>query len=342
MSRTLFVTNDFPPRRGGIETFVRELCDGLPADRVVVHTASTPGDTAYDATLPFPVVRDPSRRLLPTRAVGQRVEETLRRFGCDEVVFGAAAPLGLLAPGLRTAGARKLTAVTHGHEVWWAAVPGTRQLLRHIGSSVDVLTYVSAYCGERIARALTEEAAARMVRRSPTVDLTRFGSRTGRAEVRRRHGIGPRAPVVVCIARLVRRKGQDTLIRVWPEVVERFPDAVLMLVGEGPGGARLKRMVARRGLDGCVRFVGSVPWEQVPAHLDAADVFAMPCRTRRLGLEVEAFGIVFLEAAAAGLPIVAGRGGGVADALATARQLQRWEDRHVRGRGGPTPRPTAS
>jgi phosphatidylinositol alpha-1,6-mannosyltransferase len=117
---------------------------------------------------------------------------------------------------------------------------------------------------------------------------------------------------------MVRRKGQDTLVRIWPELLEQFPDAVLLLVGDGPGRRRIGRMVARRGLGGSVRFTGSVPWEEVPAHLDAGDVFAMPCRDRLFGLEVEAFGIVFLEAAACGLRVVAGRSGGAAEAVREA------------------------
>ena len=318
MSRTLFVTNDFPPRRGGIETFVRQLCDQLPADEVVVHTASMPGEDAFDSSLPFPVVRDPARLLLPTPAVGERVATTLRTYNCDRVVFGAAAPLGLLAPRLRAAGAQHLTAITHGHEVWWASVPGTRRLLRRIGNSVDVVTFVSDYCRERIAPALSPEAAARMRRLSPTVDRTRFFPDCGGAEVRRRLGIDDDALVVVSVARLVRRKGQDTLIRIWPEVSAQFPGAVLLLVGDGPQRRRLDRMVRRRGLEASVQFTGPVPWEEVPAHLDAADVFALPCRDRLLGLEVEAFGIVFLEAAACGLPVVAGRSGGVRDAVIEA------------------------
>ena len=321
MSRTLVVTNDFPPRRGGIETFVRQLCDDLPAQQVVVHTARMPGQDEYDDGLPFPVVRDPSSVLLPTPAVGRRVAATLREHGCDRVVFGASAPLGLLAPRLRAAGATAVVALTHGHEVWWARVPGTRQLLRRIGSSVDELTYVSEFCRDRIAPALTPRAAARMRRLSPTVDRSRFHPGCGGEEVRRRLGIAPEAPVVVCVARLVRRKGQDTLVRIWPELLERFPGAVLLLVGDGPDRRRLERMVARRGIGASVHLVGSVPWEEVPAYMDAGDVFAMPVRTRRLGLEVEAFGIVYLEAAACGLRVVGGSSGGAGEAVALARAL---------------------
>ena len=321
MSRTLFVTNDFPPRRGGIETFVRQLCEELRSDEVVVHTASMPGDAEYDARLPFPVVRDPSRILLPTPAVRLRVTSTLRRHGCDRVIFGASAPLGLLAPALRRAGASRIIALTHGHEVWWAAVPGTRRLLRRIGDSVDVMTYVSDYCRLRIAPALSPAAAGRMQRLSPVVDKERFRPGCGGGEVRRRLGIAEDALVVVCVARMVRRKGQDTLVRSWPQVLERFPKAVLLLVGDGPSRRRIERMVARRRLGGSVVLTGSVPWEDVPAHLDAGDVFAMPCRSRLFGLEVEAFGIVYLEAAACGLRVVGGRSGGVDQALDAATRF---------------------
>jgi len=319
--RHLFVTNDFPPRRGGIETFVRQLCGQLAPEQVVVHTATMPGDRAYDESLAFPVVRDPARTLLPTPMVGRRVEATLRRFACDRVVFGAAAPLGLLAPRLRRAGATHLTAVTHGHEVWWAALPGTRRLLRRIGDGVDEVTYVSEYCRDRIARALSPASAARMRRLSPTVDQDRFHPGCGGAEVRRRLGIAPEAPVVVCVGRLVRRKGQDTLVRIWPEVRRSFPGAVLLLVGDGPDRRRLQRMASRQGDGHGVVMTGGVPWEAVPAYLDAGDVFAMPSRDRRLGLEVEAFGIVYLEAAACGLRVVAGRSGGAGEAQRIAQEL---------------------
>jgi phosphatidyl-myo-inositol dimannoside synthase len=322
VSRTLVVTNDFPPRRGGIETMVRRLCDELPVDEVVVHTSRTPGDTAYDAGLPFPVVRDPSRVLLPTPAVAGRAAATLRRHRCERVLFGASAPLGLLAPALRRAGAEHVVALTHGHEVWWAAVPGTRALLRRIGDSVDELTYVSEYCRSRIAPALSPAAAGRMRPLRPSVDPRLFRPGCGGAAVRRGLGIPARAPVVVCVARLVRRKGQDTLLRIWPGVLERFPGAVLLLVGDGPDQSRLARMARRRGLGEHVRFVGSVAPEEVPAYLDAGDVFAMPARSRWWGLEVEAFGIVYLEAAAVGLPVVAGRGGGVPEALRRADELR--------------------
>ena len=317
--RTLVVTNDFPPRRGGIETYVRSWCDAQSPEAVVVYTARMPGATESDRARPYPVVRDPARILLPTPAVACRVEATLQRYGCDRVLFGASVPLGLLAPRLRRAGARHLTAMTHGHEVWWAALPGTRTLLRSVGESVDVLTYVSAYCRDRIERALSPEAAARLEPLLPTVDRTRFHPGCGGDAVRRRLRIPSHAPVVVCVGRLVRRKGQDTLVRIWPEVLARFPGAVLLLVGDGPERRRLERLARVRGVTGSVVLAGSVPWEEVPAYLDAGDVFAMPCRDRRLGLEVEAFGIVYLEAAACGLTVVAGRSGGAAEAARAAR-----------------------
>jgi phosphatidylinositol alpha-1,6-mannosyltransferase len=321
LSRILFVTNDFPTRRGGIESFVLALCERMPPDEVVVYTASMPGDREYDARLPFPVHRDPSGTLLPTPAVARRVERVMREFDCDRVVFGASAPLGLLAPRLRRAGARRMVALTHGHEVWWARVPIARRLLRRIGDSVDVMTFVSEWCRERIAPALSPDAAARMERLSPGVDTDRFYPGCGGAEVRGRLGIPEDAPVVVCTARMIKRKGQDTLVKAWPEVLRAHPEARLLLVGDGPNKKTVERLVRRLRVADSVIFIGSVPWHEVPAHTDAGDVFAMPCRTRLFGLEPEAFGIVYLEAQACGLRVVAGESGGAAEA-AGARHSQ--------------------
>lgn len=315
MSRILFVTNDFPPRRGGIESFILALCERLPADEVVVYTSSMPGDREYDAGLPFPVYRDPTSTLLPTPAVARRVINVMRRHDCDRVVFGASAPLGLLAPALRRAGARRMMALTHGHEVWWARVPVARRLLRRIGDSVDVVTYVSDWCRDQIAPALSAKAAERMQRLSPGVDTERFYPGCGGVEVREQLSIPPDAPVVVCTARMVKRKGQDTLIRAWPAVRAELPTARLLLVGDGQRRPALERLVARLGVTESVIFTGSVPWHEVPAHTDAGDVFAMPCRTRLFGLEPEAFGIVFLEAQACGLPVLVGDSGGAPETI---------------------------
>lgn len=313
--RVLIVTNDFPPRRGGIESFVASLCAGLPSDELVVYTASMPGDKAFDELLDYPVIRDRAGRLLPTSRVRRAVGEVVRRYGCDRVVFGAAAPLGLLAGGLRECGVRQMVGLTHGHEVWWARSPGSRKLLRRIGDGVDVLTYVSDYCRREIAGALSERAATAMVRMSPGVDVPRFAAGGDGRGVRQAAGIATDRPVVLAAARLVARKGHDTLVRAWPAVLREVPDAALLIVGDGPRAASLRRLTGRLHLEKSVVLRPGVPWEEMPHVYAAADAFALPCRSRRRGLEVEALGIVFLEAAAAGLPVVVGASGGAPETV---------------------------
>ena len=314
---TLVVTNDFPTRVGGIESFVLALCRGL-ASEVVVYTASMPDSDDVRRRPALSRVPGPVPLLLPTPAVARRITEVMRRHGCDRI-FGASVPLGLLAPALRRAGARRIVALTHGHEVWWSRLPATRAILRRVGDSVDVMTYVSEWCRTHIEPALSPAARARMSRLSPGVDPARFYPGCGGGEIRDRLGIDATAPVVVCLGRLVRRKGQDTLIESWPASTASPPKR-----GPAPGWHRSARTALRRMADktGPVRsivFAGLVTEPEVPAYLDAGDVFAMPCRTRRHGLEVEAWGIVFLEAQACGLPVVIGDSGGAPETLSSQR-----------------------
>ena len=314
MPKVLVVTNDFPPRAGGIQSFVHALAAGLPAGSVTVYAPAWPGATEFDAAQPFPVERHPSSLMLPVPSVARRAARLLHRDGCDTVLFGAAAPLGLLAPALRRAGARRLVAITHGHEAGWSVLPGARSLLRRIGDSTDAVTYLGEYTRVRLARALSPAAAARMTRLTPGVDTSAFRPGAGGAAVRERLGLGGR-PVTVCVSRLVPRKGQDTLIRAWPEVLAAVPDALLLIVGGGRYRAALARLAARTGVARSVVFAGPVPWPELPAYYDAGDVFAMPCRTRRQGLDVEGLGIVYLEASAAGLPVIGGDSGNAPDAI---------------------------
>ncbi|MFJ2115750.1 MULTISPECIES: glycosyltransferase family 4 protein [unclassified Streptomyces] len=321
MHKTLIVTNDFPPRPGGIQAFLHNMALRLDPERIVVYAstwkhgrAGAEATAAFDAEQPFTVVRDRTTMLLPTPRVTRRAVRLLREHACESVWFGAAAPLGLMGPALRGAGAKRLVATTHGHEAAWAQLPGARQLLRRIGESTDTITYLGEYTRSRIASALTPEAAARMVRLPPGVDEKTFHPDSGGAEVRAALGLADR-PVVVCVSRLVPRKGQDTLIRALPAILARVPDAVLLVVGGGPYERELRRLAVSVGVDASVRFTGAVPWAALPAHFGAGDVFAMPCRTRRGGLDVEGLGIVYLEASATGLPVVAGDSGGAPDAV---------------------------
>ncbi|WP_405781434.1 glycosyltransferase family 4 protein [Streptomyces sp. NBC_00859] len=321
MHKTLIVTNDFPPRPGGIQAFLHNMALRLEPGRIVVYASTwkrgsegAAATAAFDADQPFTVVRDRSTMLLPTPRVTARASGLLREHGCTAVWFGAAAPLGLMAPALRRAGAERIVATTHGHEAGWAQLPGARQLLRRIGRGTDTLTYLGEYTRSRIAGALTPEAAARMVQLPPGVDEETFHPGSGGAQVRARLGLTDR-PVVVCVSRLVPRKGQDTLILAMPRILRQVPDAVLLIVGGGPYAGDLEKLAADTGVAGSVRFTGPVPWAELPAHFGAGDVFAMPCRTRRGGLDVEGLGIVYLEASATGLPVVAGDSGGAPDAV---------------------------
>ena len=312
MSRTLVVTNDFPPRQGGIQTFVAALLDRRPPESLVVLASRSPGWEEHDAGLPYPVVRRPTTMLLPTRATARAAVDLARRYGCDSAFFGAAAPLGLIAPALRDAGVGHLVGATHGHETGWVALPGSRQLMQRIASRLDVLTYISDYTRSRLAPAL--DGRTRLAQLSPGVDVDRFTPGADGSAIRLRHGLGD-APVVVCVSRLVARKGQDVLVEGWPRVLARHPDARLLLVGGGPAESSLRRAVARQGIAHSVVITGPVPADELPAHYAAGDVFAMPCRTRRAGLDVEGLGMVFLEAAACGRPVVAGTSGGAPEAV---------------------------
>jgi phosphatidylinositol alpha-1,6-mannosyltransferase len=191
-------------------------------------------------------------------------------------------------------------------------LPAARQLLRRIGSACDIVTYLGAYTHGRLAGAFGSRADLRQL--TPGVDVDVFRPGLDASAVRAGYGLADR-PVIVCVSRLVPRKGQDTLIRALRLVRRAVPDAALLLVGRGPYESDLRTLAAELGLTADVVFTGGVPADQLALHYAAGDVFAMPCRTRRGGMDVEGLGIVYLEASAVGLPVVAGNSGGAPDAV---------------------------
>lgn len=315
--RLLVVTNDFPPRPGGIQSFVHGVVSRLPADRVVVLTSRWGDWAGFDATQPYPVVRHDTSMLLPTPAVRRHATAVWHEYHCTDVWFGAAAPLGLLAASLRRCGAVRIVATTHGHEPGWAALPLLRGVLRRIAGHVDAMTYLGEYTRRRLAPALGPYAD-RLHRLAPAVDAGLFVPDQDGERIRREAGLTD-GPVVVCVARLMPRKGQDVLVRALPRVRAAVPGTGLLLVGGGPARGRLTRLARRHGVSDHVVLRGSVPTTALPAWYAAGDLFAMPCRDRWRGLDVEGLGMVFLEAAACGLPVVVGDSGGAPDALLPGR-----------------------
>ncbi len=307
---TLVITNDFPPRIGGIESFVAAACGFL--DEVVVLTSRAPGSAAVDRAAPYPVVRLPGP-LLPTPRTARAATDLLVRSGATRVLFGAAAPLALLAPNLRAAGAKRIVALTHGSEVWWTRLPPTRALLRRIGDDVDALATNSDFVAAALAPALSAAARTKLFRLAPPVDLALFRPEPSAQADRPRR--------CIAVGRFVPRKGFDVLLRSWPIVLRGWPAGEeipeLVLVGDGPQRRALARTAERCG--GPVRFTGPLPPWGVAAELRSADVFALPVRTRRAGLEPEGLGLAALEAAASGLPVLVGDSGGAPETVRPGR-----------------------
>ena len=316
MTRTLVITNDFPPRPGGIQTFGYEIVRRFDPESVTVLTSNWMGAQEFDAQQAFKIVRANTQTLLPSRATLAMAKEIVIDENITRVLFGAAAPLGLLAAPLRKLGVKNIVGMTMGHETGWAMTPGTRQALRKIGNNTDFLTYISEYTHLKIAKALSPQAALRMRRIVPGVNTDEFSPDNLAAGIHLRSGLGwVDRPVIVCVSRLMARKGQDTLIKALPKIHHGAPTTSLVIVGDGPHRKDLEKLVAKLKLNDFVHFTGKVNQSELPLWYAAGDIFAMPCRTRVGGWDVEGLGIVFLEGSATGLPIIVGNSGGAVDAV---------------------------
>ena len=306
---SLLVTNDFPPKLGGIQSYLYELWRRLPPDETHVLTTPYEGAETWDAEQRFHIERVRQRVLLPTPALAGRVDSTARDIGADVIFIDPALPLGLIGVHLRAA---PYVVVAHGAEITVPArLPGSAQLVRRVLRGAAGVVAAGAYPAAVAGRGAGRAVPTLIV--PPGVDIDRFRplSRLAREAVRRRFDLDSGRPVVLGLSRLVPRKGFDVLI----DAVAGLDGVQLVIGGTGRDAARLTRLAARHGIAGRTRFLGRVPDADLPDVYGCADVFGMLCRERWGGLEAEGYGIVFVEAAACGVPVVAGRSGGSHEAV---------------------------
>ena len=317
MEKILCITNDFGPRAGGIETFVIGLIERLPHGTVIVYTSAQENSAPYDLkwlqNFGVEVVRDKSKILLPTPGVAYCVNALVRERKITTVFFGAAAPLGLLSKGLRRAGVKEIVALTHGHEVWWSKVFPFTLAMKSISRQVNNLTYLGEFTRNAISKSVTKVAAQSMVKIAPGIDTDHFSPQDAR-ELRNELGLTEKK-VIVSVGRLVHRKGQDILIEAMPAIIRDVPEAHILMIGEGPYRSYLENRVKALGIQERVTFIGRIQYADLPRYICVGDLFVMPSRSRLAGLEVEGLGIVYLEASACGLPVIAGDSGGAPDAV---------------------------
>lgn len=314
--KILLVTNDLGPRAGGIETFILGLLDQLDGRQIVIYTASQPGSAEFDKILSDKtgvlVIRDKSSTLLPTPWVNRRVRATARDYQSEVIWFGAAMPLAWMSGLLKRAGAKRIVAMTHGHEVWWAKLPPFRQIFARSTKSIDVLTYLGEFTRNAMAPVVSTRCT--MVQIAPGISIEHFSP--GAKSQNLIHELQLEGKqVLISVGRLVHRKGQDKLLEALPQILLTHPDIVLLFVGVGPRQKKLDHLVRNSDLSQYVRFVGRIAYDRLPDYFRLGDLFVMPSRSRLAGLEVEGLGIVYLEASACGIPVLAGASGGAPDAV---------------------------
>ena len=306
MARILLVTNDFGPRAGGIETFIIGLVERLKHHEIYVYTSAQADSQSYDeewlAKYGVRVIRDQSRILLPTPRVVLALRTLIKRESIEVIWFGAAAPLGISARWLRISSVRKIIALTHGHEVWWSKVPPFNLLMKEMGKSIDSFGYLGAFTASALSRVISPNKLTRI---APGIDTEHF-------QPIERDNL---APTIISVGRLVHRKGQDRLVEALPLIKASIPNVQLICVGEGPHRSELDRLIVENEVSENVKFLGRIAYKDLPGILALGDVFVMPSRSRLFGLEVEGLGIVYLEASACGLPVIAGSSGGAPDAV---------------------------
>ena len=314
MADALMVTSSFLPGRGGIESYLAELCE-LVAPRVAVLAPPERDGVRLPNDLTYPTAPGPNSMLIPNEEVAKAIVKQARIDGTDRVLFGTPWPLVLLGPRLKKAGLR-YAVIVHGAElVVPGAVPFLRKRMAAALGAAELLLPVSDYTANATTTLLRrmKVPVPKMERLRARVDTAAFRPGLDATALRSRLGIGADAKVVLCFGRLVPRKGVDRLIEAMPDIERAVPGAVCVVGGTGPEEKKLQKLARERRAP--VVFAGRVPDEDAAPLYATAHVFALPVVDRWFGLEIEGLGVVLLEASACETPCVTGRSGGTPEAV---------------------------
>lgn len=315
--RLLLVTRNLPPLVGGMERLNWHMANELACDAEVRIVA--PEDSAACAPVGMVVDGVPLRPLWRFLVAAKwRASRVARQWKPNVVLAGS----GLTAPAAwlaaRLSGARAAAYVhgldiTVGNRIYrWLWLPFVRRMDRIIANS-------RATAGLAIAAGVDPHRIAIV---HPGVELPGTGTAPDAAAFRQRHGLGD-GPVLLSVGRLTERKGlREFVAEVFPSIVERYADAMLVVVGDAAADALAARSQSREsiqsaadaaGVGANVRFLGKVPDAELEAAFAVASVHVFP--VRELPGDPEGFGMVAVEAAARGVPTVAFACGGVVDAV---------------------------
>jgi phosphatidyl-myo-inositol dimannoside synthase len=314
MAKALMVTSSFLPGRGGIESYLAELC-GVLSPHVAVMAPPSRDGKRLPSDLAYPTLPGRGRMLRPDRHLARLVGGAAERLGTDRILFGTPWPLALLGPHLSRKGFRYASLAFGAELLLPASIPLLRDRLTTALAGADLLLPMSDFTAQRLRSLMSSRK-----RPSPPIevlrariDLDRFSPRAASPEARARFGLNDGQAVVLYLGRLVRRKGVHRLIDALPDLSAGPRRVTLVIAGAGPEEGRLRRLAARA--ESRVVFAGRVSEDDAPALYTAADVFALPVADRWRGLETEGLGVVLLEAAACGTPCVTGRSGGTVEAV---------------------------
>lgn len=308
--RHLLVTNDYPPKVGGIQSYLWEIYRRLPQDKVVVYTTPHPDSESFDQKQTHKIIRSKQRVLLPTRQVANQIRSLAEVENIDFIMYDPAVPIGILGPKIGI----PYGVILHGAEVTIPGrVPIARSLIANVLQHAKLVVTAGDYSTKEAIRAAKQNLPVCVI--PPGVDIDRFKplDEQARSNIRERFNFKDDDEVILTLSRLVPRKGMDVLISATSELVKTRPRAHLLIAGTGRDLRRLKALA--QSTNAPVTFLGFVSDDEVAELYGMADVFGMICRVRWGGLEQEGFGIVFLEAAACGVPQIAGRSGGADEAV---------------------------
>lgn len=315
MKKVLFITLDFPPYKGGVATFYKNVCDFLPAEHLYVIAPQTLESEKFDLSKKYRIYR---KKMLSKNSLvwpkwaglAKEVYDIVKKEKIEAIIAGQILPIGTIAYIMKINKNIPYYIFCHGRDV--SMLSGRKKII----AKKVIREAKGIFVNSNFTKHVIEDYKyphSHIYTIYPCPEILSNPSDLEMIKIKNEYDLHNKK-ILLTVGRIIERKGHDMVIKSLPEIIKKHSNTIYVIVGEGPYKQALQALTWQYKVNNHVIFTGMIGDSEAACLYELCDIFIMPAR-QLANKDVEGFGIVYLEANLFGKPVIGGKSGGIPEAI---------------------------